>query len=349
MTVVEHGRHTGSDQVRMMIVTSRLYHVHGLRQREIGQRLGMSQARVSRLLRQAETQGIVRTVVAVPNGLHVELEERIEERYTVPEVHVVEADPAVDNLAVVLGVAASRYVSEAGLAAEVVGFTSWSTTLQEMAHHLVAFTRPVSNYVVEMLGDLGSPLRQHAAARSTQAMARALGAEPVFLRTPGVLPSPAMRLAVESDAHVARALALLDRIDVAFVGVGPPDLHSRLEAGDRYFTPQQLEQARAAGAVGQLNQRFVDAQGRAVRTPLDDLVVGSTLEQVAKARRRVVVAGGADKHRSIAAALAGGWVDLLITDLATARSLLSPPAGHYRLAPRRPGGLGGANAEPLDM
>ncbi|MYU26343.1 sugar-binding domain-containing protein [Streptomyces sp. SID8352] len=310
-------------QVRLMAVISRLYHVHGLRQRDIAVRLDMSQARVSRVLKQAEAHGIVRTVVAVPEGLHPDLEEELEHRFGLQEVHVVEVGPARGDTAVVLGRAAARYLSEAGLSGEVVGFTSWSRALQEMARATPLASRPAARYVVEMLGDLGSPLLQHSAARSTQAMAHALGAEAVFLRTPGVMPSPAMRAAVLGDAHVRRALDLLDRLDVAFVGVGPPDVHSGLEAGDHYFTTEQLARVRAAGAVGQLNQRFLDAAGLPVRTPLDDLVVGSTLDAVVRARRRVVVAGGAAKHRAIGAALAGGYVDVLITDVATARAQLA--------------------------
>lgn len=316
-----------------MVVASRLYHVHRLRQRDIGGRLGMSQARVSRLLRQAEVLGISRTVVAVPEGLHVELEEEIERLYpAVSEVHVVDMPSPDADLAAVLGEAAARYLGEAGLAAPVVGFTSWSTTLQKMAAAMGTAARPMSDVVVEMLGDLGSPLHQHAAARGTQAMAHALGAEPVYLRTPGVVASETLQRAALADPHVQRALALLDRLDIAFIGVGPADLHSMLTAGDRYFSPEQLAVARNAGAVGQLNQRFVDAQGRAVRTPLDDLVVGSTLDQISRARRRVVVAGGVEKHAAVAAALSGGWVDTLVTDLATARALL--PAERAESLPR---------------
>lgn len=313
------------DQVRAMVVAARLYHVHGLRQREIGARLGMSQARVSRLLQQAERAGVVRTVVAVPDGIEVELEEELERRYDVPQVHVVGVEATAD-VAGELGRAAADYLGEVGLAGEVVGFTSWSTTLQEMAHALAASARPTGRQVVEMLGDLGSPLRQHAAARSTMAMARALGAEPVFLRTPGVAETPELRDAALRDVHVRRALDLLGAVDVAFVGVGPADVHSQLEMGDRYFTAEQLAEARAAGAVGQLNQRFIDRDGRPVTTPHDGLVVGCTFDDLRAAARRVLVAGGEEKQAPLAAALRGGWADVLITDATTARALLADAA-----------------------
>ncbi len=105
------------------------------------------------------------------------------------------------------------------------------------------------------------------------------------------------------------------------MGVGPAGLHSSLRVGDNYFDADQLRGLEDLGVAGQLNQRFIDLDGRPVATPLDDLVVGVTLEQLASARRRVVVAGGSTKHAAITAALRGGWVDSLITDVATARFL----------------------------
>lgn len=310
-----------TDVLRVTEVVARLYHVHGVRQREIGTRLGMSQARVSRVLRQAEELGIVRTVIAVPDGLYPELEEAIERQFGLRQVHVVDA-AAGPEVASVLGRAAARQLGDAMVGAVTVGFTSWSRTLQTMAFALPELPRTRTRHVVEMLGDLGSPSMQHSAARSTQAMATALGAEPVFLRTPGVVATASLRASALRDVHIQRALGLLDDLDIAFVGVGPPSVHSQLQAGDSYFSPDQLAEVRAAGAVSQLNQRFLDQDGRPLRTVLDDLVVGSSLEQLSSARRRIVVAGGENKQAPIAAALRGGWIDVLVTDLDTARYLV---------------------------
>ena len=60
-----------------MVKVARLYHEHGVRQPEIARRLHVSQARVSRLLKQAELEGIVRTTVVVPAGVQTALEEAL--------------------------------------------------------------------------------------------------------------------------------------------------------------------------------------------------------------------------------------------------------------------------------
>ena len=314
------------DQLRLMTLASRLYHERGIRQRDIAIRLGISQPRVSRLLAQAEEQGIIRTVVVAPDGIYPEPEEALEDLYGLRECHVVEVAGGDQAIPRELGGAAAHYLNEATLWGPHVGFTSWSSTLRETVRALDPVRRSGTTHVVEMLGDLGAPLLQHEAGHATLRLAAMLGAEPVLLRAPGVVATSGLREAVLHDAHVARALRLLDRLDVAFVGVGPADFHGPLREGDNFFTAAQLAAVRAAGAVGQLDQRFVDAHGKPVASPLDDLVVAITLEQLRAAGTRVAVAGGTTKRAPLHAALRGGWVDVLVTDLASARYLISHAA-----------------------
>jgi DNA-binding transcriptional regulator LsrR (DeoR family) len=314
-------------QLRLMTQAARMYHLHGARQREIATQLGLSQAGVSRLLKLAEDQGIIQTVVVAPEGMHPELEEGLGQAYGLADVYVVDTDGSDDSIARALGGAAARHLEGHHFQGAVIGFTSWSVTLREMARMFEPVPDTGVTHVVEMLGDLGSPLLQHEAALATIQLAKAFGAEPVFLRTPGVVATSAMRDSALADAHVRRALELLDRVDVAFVGSGPADFHGPLEEGDNFFTAEQLAEARACGAVAQLHQRFIDERGTAVVTPLDELVVGITLAQVRRAKRRIAVAGGGSKHIALAAALAGGWIDVLVTDVRSATHLLAqaPP------------------------
>jgi DNA-binding transcriptional regulator LsrR (DeoR family) len=51
------------------------------------------------------------------------------------------------------------------------------------------------------------------------------------------------------------------------------------------------------------------------------LAVSITPADLMKVARRVGVAGGASKYRAIRAALLGGWVNLIVTDLDIARGL----------------------------
>lgn len=310
------------EQTRLVTKVARLHHTQGQRQSEIAEKLGISQASVSRFLQLAEEQGIIRTIVVPPEGLYPGLEDGLMETYGLDAAYVVDISVDEPDVAHVLGAAAADCLSNEFKGGPVFGLTSWSATLREMAKQLLP-RHSEAIKIVEMLGDLGSPMLQHEAALATLQMAKALDAEAVFLRTPGVMPSAELRKAAHSDAHIQTALRLLDRVDVAFVGIGPADFHGPLEEGDNFFSAEQLAKVRAAGAVGQLHQRFIDAHGQPVKTELDQLVVGITLEQLRNAGRRIAVAGGADKHVALAAALAGNWIDVLVTDVNSANYLMN--------------------------
>jgi DNA-binding transcriptional regulator LsrR (DeoR family) len=311
------------EQMRLITKVARLHHGQGQRQADIADKLGISQASVSRFLQLAEEHGIVRIIVVPPDGLYPDLEDGLAAAYGLDAAYVVDISASEIGISHVLGAAAAGCLTDEFKNGPVLGFTSWSITLREMAKQLAPRHNMGIKKVVEMLGDLGSPMLQHEAGLATLQVAKALDAEAVFLRIPGVVSSAELLKVALTDAHIQSALRLLDKVDIAFVGVGPADFHGPLEAGDNFFSAKQLADVRAAGAVGQLHQRFIDKNGNPVKTELDKLVVGITLDQLRNARRKIVVAGGAAKHKALAAALAGKWIDVLVTDINSANYLMA--------------------------
>ena len=312
-------------QLRMMTKVAWLYHHGHLRQREIADRLAISQSRVSRLLDMAMAAGVVRTTVVAPDGLHAEVEEALEKRYGLLEAHVFDVAAGVEedeqDLVGSLGLSVAHWLQAHPFDAEVIGFTSWSRSLRAT---VAALPRLRSNvrFVVELLGDVGRTTLQHEAAQATRDLAKLTGAEPRFLRTPGVVLNPELRatlLAHDSDAR--ESLELLDHMQLALVGIGTCEVDPPLAAGENFFTDEQFNRARQLGAVGQVNLRFIAADGSPVVSELDDLVVGVTLDQLRRADRVLAVAGGIKKYAAIRASLLGGWVNALVTDLATAERL----------------------------
>jgi len=311
---------------RMIATVAWLYHTRGLRQSAIAERLHISQSRVSRLLEQAVDLGIVRTIVVLPKEEQSVLEHELEYAYGLKEVHVHDHGEGGDESELVreLGQLLALHLQSVPLDAAVVGFTSWSRTLGETVRHLHPLNQPNTEFVVEMVGDLGPPTLQHEAAQNTQQLANLTGAQPMFLRLPGVLPSREVRQTLlDHDSHARLVLSKLDEIDFAMTGIGAVNIVPPLRAGDNFFTAQQVARAKKQGAVGELNLRYIAEDGEPVKADIEELVVGATLEQLRRADRRLGVAGGPSKYRAIRAALVGGWVNVLVTDAATAHWLLA--------------------------
>lgn len=311
---------------RMIATVAWLYHTGGQRQSAIAERLHISQSRVSRLLDQAIDLGIVRTTVVLPDDLQSVLEQELQSAYGLTEVHVHDLGEVDDETQLLreLGQLFALHLQSTPLDAAVIGFTSWSRTLAETVRHLQPVREAKTKVVVEMVGDLGPPMLQHLAAQNTQQLATLTGAEPVFLRLPGVLPSREVRQTLLAyDTHARAALDQLDHLDFAMTGIGAGGIVSPLRAGDNFFTTKEIARAKKMGAVGELNLRYIAEDGEPLQLDIEDLVVGATLEQLRGATRRLGVAGGQSKYRAIRAALVGGWLNELITDTTTARWLLA--------------------------
>ncbi|MEY4996893.1 MAG: hypothetical protein RLY59_297 [Actinomycetota bacterium] len=317
------------DQLRMMTKVSHMYHTRGMVQIDIARSLGLSQARVSRLLSAAEDANIVRTVVVAPEGLNADLEDQLEATFGLLEAHVVDASGESESeLAETLGRATAPIFQILPIDKKVIGFTSWSRSLRNLVSQLNRFPRISASAVVELLGGVGQPAVQHEAAVATERLSNLTDSEALFLRVPGVVPDSQMREALlDNDPHARRALKEMDNLDIALVGIGNCTIVPPLVGGDNFFTEEQFVRARSLGAVGEINLRFMDVNGTPISSELDELVVGVTLEQLKKSDRRIGVAGGASKRDAILAAVRGGWINVLVTDEETATYLIEQGSG----------------------
>lgn len=313
---------TSTPLLRLMTRVARLYYEQGMRQAEIADRLDLSQSRVSRLLKQAEREGIVRTTVAVPQGFFPELEERLQFLYGLREAIVVDCFTDDDKEAMrSIGTAAAAYVETTVTSGEVVGISSWSETLLAMVDSMNPQVRPGASGVVQLLGGVGNPSAEKHATHLTRRLAELVGGEARFLSAPGVAGSAASRRALLDDPFVATAMGWMNEVTLAIVGIGALEPSNLLSQSGNTFTTDEQHELQELGAVGDILLRFFDSDGVPVASPLDERVIGMDLEQLKRPRRAVGLAGGPRKFAAIQAALRGRFINVLITDRFTANRL----------------------------
>ncbi len=311
------------DQIRLMAKIARMYHERGMRQAEIADELHVSQPRVSRLLKRAQEIGIVRTTVALPSGVHTDLEEALERAYGLKEAVVVDAGGSDADLNPALGAATAVYLETTLTGGDTVGISSWSATLLAAVEAMRPARASVVDTVVQVVGGVGDPRVQMQATRLIGRFAAATGAEPLFMPTPGMLGSVSARDTLMADATVSEVVALWRRLTMVLVGIGSLEPSPLLRESGNAMAAADQELLRAAGAVGDICLRFFDEEGRPVRSSLDERVIGIDPTQLRGIARRVGVAGGDRKHSAIRAALLGGWINVLITDRAEAERLVA--------------------------
>ena len=317
-------RVSSDGQVRLMTKIAHLYHEQGLRQSEIASILHISQAKVSRLLKRAGDVGIIRTVVVVSHGVHTDLAQALEDRYGLLEAVVADVD-GDDEVAVLagLGSAGASYLEATLSGGERIGVSSWSQTLLSVVDRLRPLRTSGADSVVQLVGGVGVASVQAQANRLLGELATLIGASPTFVPAPGLVGGAAMRQSLLEDPAMENVAAHWKDLTMALVGIGSLQPSALLQQSGNAIDPADQTTLLELGAVGDVCTRFFDGAGHLVHSDLDSRVVGIDPDTFRTIPRRIGLAGGRRKHDAIRAAIAGNWVNVVVTDLSTARSLLA--------------------------
>lgn len=312
-----------SGRLALLIKTARMYHEEGMLQPEISERLSISQSRVSRMLKDAQRLGIVRTVVITPPGQFSELELAVRDGLGLRDVVVAEA--ASDDDAGVLaatGAAAASYLETTITPGERIGISSRSASLLALIEAMAPLTSDSADIVVQTLGAVGNPAMRAQATRLTDRLSQLTGAEPVYLSTPGVVDSDAVRAGLLSDPYIAETATAWSRLSLILTGIGSSQPSPQRQSWGHALPQRDLDALSALHAVGDVCLNFFDREGALVDSGLRDRVIGIGVDDLLRVPRRIGVAGGPTKIDAIRAAATGQWINILVTDHLTAQQLV---------------------------
>ena len=150
-----------------------------------------------------------------------------------------------------------------------------------------------------------------------------IGASPTFVPAPGLVGGAAMRQSLLADPAMETVATRWQDLTMALVGIGSLQPSALLQQSGNAIAPDDQATLLSLGAVGDVCTRFFDTEGQLVHSDLDSRIVGIDPETFPAIPRRIGFAGGARKHEAVRAAIAGNWVNVVVTDLATARALLA--------------------------
>ncbi len=311
-----------TEHLRLLARVARMYHERGLKQQQIAVQLGLSQARVSRLLKEAGVRGIVRSIVVLPDGVHTDLEDALQDRFGLDDAVVVDLAGSADaNRA--LGTAAAAYLDTCLVGADVVGVSSWSGALVAAVEAMRPRLQQGAEAVVQMFGGVGDPAVQVKATRLTGRLADVLRAKPMYMPSPAIVGSAAIRRAMAKDPAIGAVMEAWNCVTVSLVGIGTIDPSALLSSSGNALNAEEIARLRSSGAVGDICLRYFDAAGASVASDVDGRLMGMSAAAIRAVPRRIAIAGGMDKVAAIRGALAGGWVSALVVDAEVASALVS--------------------------
>lgn len=293
-----------------------LYHNRGMTQKQVAEALGLSRSTVIRMIEDGLRSKEVRIWINEDPAAPVRLAIELEETFGLSEAIVVAGTDAPTRS---VGQALGNLLSTTLADGMTVG-VGWGRTLHAALRH-IAPQRRHGMQVVSLLGGLVTPGAANPAEFAWR-LAGMTGAGCHLLLSPLFLDSPETRERLLRDCGLGKILDLAGRLDVAVVSCGDPRVVGGSLATDHLGAALRAELTER-GAVADVICQFLAADGTSVAHSLEDRVMTTPLDLVARARHVVIAAGGTDRALSIRAALRRFPGCTLVTDQGAARVLLS--------------------------
>ena len=324
--------HDGGSQMksdRFLIKAAELYYRDGLSQQEIAQKLHTSRTSISRALIQARNEGYVQIRIQYPEQSNLGLERELEEKYGLTEALI--AVPAYDQSSdQEVAFQAVDYTLRVLKKNMVLGMT-WGRAMHGFVEQLAQDERlrSLSFRNVKIVPFLGTPgvtqLDSWDATTYSNTLATKVGnllhCASYNLSAPMYVDGEKEKELIEGIDEISKVLHMAETADMALIGIGSMQKDSSIiKAGIR--TEEEYKELMQKGGVGEIVGRIYDKNGQTVDEDLQRKMIGISLDKIAKIPVRVGISYGKDKIEAIKGAIAGGLVNVLVTDVPTAELLL---------------------------
>ena len=295
-----------------------LYFMEGMTQDAVAKALGITRARVLRMLQTAREDGTVQTRVTSQLRECIELERKLERVYGVERAIVIPKPQDDTRVGALVGAVTGAYLESELNDGMTVGL-GWGRTLSSSLPHIAprAFNRMT---VVSLIGGLTRAAQLNPSEFAWQ-FSRLIGANCYLLAAPALVDSAKTRKALIERCGLNEVLGKSTKMDMALVSVGSMSAQATaFRIG--FLSEAERRSLLAKGAVGDLLYNFFDADGRLLKHSINDRVMSMPIESLKSVQKRVLISGGQDKIEALWGGIKLLKANVLITNEKTAAGLL---------------------------
>lgn len=287
------------------------YYIEGYTQQEIGEYLSIPRLRVNRLLDKARKAGIIQFSVREGDSKRMIVERELITQFDLKDAFVVPSPLNEQDINESVAQAAAMYIHER---LEKTGYINmgYGDTSSRILNHLANICEfPVN--VVSLTGGVNYYLPN---TRSS-----IFNAKLYLTPAPLLMASEDIVKAMEQEPSVKQIRHMATLAQMSIVGIGGVDSNATLLTNGTLNHSDVLLLS-MQGAVGDMLCHFIDKDGNVIQSSLERRLMSTPLEQLKEMSNSIGVAGGSTKSEAILAALKGNYLDVLITDEATATNVL---------------------------
>nr|WP_042351285.1 sugar-binding transcriptional regulator [Bacillus massiliigorillae] len=299
----------------VLIKVAWYYYKENLTQNEIAEILGLSRNKVVRLLDKARADGIVQFHIQGTGSNCLEIEQDLKKKYKLPHAFIIPTPINPTDLSHSLAKAAAQYIQSKTEQHDLLGF-GWGKAVSDTIDQLSFDTdRPIS--MVTLTGGVNYYLPTSSIGHGGIGKFHKIHIIP----TPFLASSEEMASKFLSEPSVKEILDLAKLTKYIIVGIGGISPEATIIVEEK-LTIHELTHIKQQHAVGDILGQFFNKDGEILELPHHSRLIGTELSLLKELQNVIAVAGGENKITAIYGALKGKYVQTLITDEATAKSLL---------------------------
>jgi DNA-binding transcriptional regulator LsrR (DeoR family) len=304
--------HNGIDPAEQLSEIATRYYVNGLTQEEIAKELGVSRAKVYRMIKEAHEENLVEVVVRRPVRRDPEQERWLCDTFGLREAHVIRTDRlARAQVLPRLAQLAAKHLQASLKDGQTLAVCLGSSTYEVGNAISPSFQARVR--VAQATGSMSFTLEDYDAASIARRLGTKLGGEVLYLASPHTADTVEAAQVMMRQPVIARAIMAARNADMALVGIGTLGPDSRLlQSGS--MSPDEAADILSHDGVGDIAGQVVTYDGKLHPAGYNARVIGIGLEDLRRIPHTLAIAIGRDKARAIAGALRSGAVDVLCTD-----------------------------------
>ena len=205
----------------LLLAAARAYFLEGKSQAEIAVALETSRSNVSRMLTEAQRQGIVEIKIHDPSGRVRELELALRKKFGLKDVLVAASrGGSANRLAAQVGVLGAQLLTELLPQADTIAM-SWGHSLQHVVYGIDTIDT-TNTEVVQLVGGMAAISNEISGHELVRELASRVGAAYRFMHAPATFSSKQARDTMAGEPSVVESLAAARAADLAFVGIGSP-------------------------------------------------------------------------------------------------------------------------------
>ena len=286
------------------------YYIDNLTQQQIADLVGIPRLRVIKLLDKARQSGIIQFKIS-ENKSHISMEKTIAGQYGLKDVFIVPSASGMKNRNEALAQAAAIYIANRLPDNAFINMGYGDTTCRILNH--LANNSSTRLSVVSLTGGVNYYL--------PNTLTNVFNARLYLTPAPFVMSTKEMVEAINNEPAVREIAEMVPLSAMTIIGIGGIDENATTVLTGM-VSPKDLRYLSMQGAVGDVLCHFLDVNGNQVESPLDDRLITTSLETLAKQNNVIAVAGGENKVNAIIGALNANVLDILITDQDTAELII---------------------------